>query len=48
MRLRPKTYKAGRIMGDVEAVASGRPSRIAKRVANKWIGRNLVRRMWIK
>lgn len=48
MNTRSNLYRAARLMGDVQAVASGSPKRIAKRAANKGIGRTVVRRMWLK
>ena len=46
--MRSFLYTLARILGDVNAVASGDPKRIGKRVANKVIGRNIVRRAWFK
>jgi hypothetical protein len=37
-------YTLARLMGDVNAVRRGR---IGKRLANRWIGRNVVRRLWL-
>jgi len=34
-------YKMARILGDVEAVGSGRPKKMANRVKNKYIGKRL-------
>ena len=45
-KVRSGLYRAARLLGDVGAVTSGRPSRIAKRLVNKVVGRNLVRRLW--
>ena len=45
-KLRGSLYRAARLLGDVSAVTSGRPDRIAKRLVNKFIGRKLVRRLW--
>jgi hypothetical protein len=39
-------YRMARLLGDVQAVASGSPKRIARRIANKWIGRNIAKRLW--
>jgi hypothetical protein len=44
MSLRASHYRAARLLGDAEAIR--RPHRIPKRVANKLIGRNVVRRLW--
>lgn len=46
MKLRRRLYRAGSWLGWVEAIASGRPSRVAKRAANVVIGRKLARRLW--
>jgi hypothetical protein len=44
-RTRSLLYRVARFMGDVEALR--RPHRIIpKRLANKWLGRNVVRRLW--
>jgi hypothetical protein len=43
MRLRSQLYRAARILGDLSAI---RRRRIDRRVANKIIGRNVVRRLW--
>ncbi len=39
--LRRRTYKAARIEGDLEALASGKPDRILRRAKNKMLGRTL-------
>jgi len=38
---------ANRITRDANAITRG-PSAIVKRIANKWIGRNIVRRLWFR
>lgn len=38
-------YKGGRVLGDIDALLSGR---IASRMANKLIGRKVGRRMWLR
>lgn len=43
---RRKVYRAGSILGDVEAVASGSPVKIVKRAGRKWIGRRFVSKLW--
>jgi len=47
---RRSTYTVGRLLGDLNAVTSaaqtGKPDKIVKRLVNKWIGRNLVSKMW--
>jgi hypothetical protein len=51
MRLRNSLYRSARIMGDVEALASGDSKRITRRAKNKLVGRLLGRagfwrRLW--
>lgn len=46
--LRSSLYRAARLLGDGQALASGKPRRIVKRAANKVIGRKLVRRVWFR
>lgn len=47
-KTRSALYRAARLLGDYQALASGNPKKIAKRVGNKLIGRKIVRRMWLK
>lgn len=44
--MRRKLYRLARLLGDAQAIKSGKPKRVAKRAANKLIGRKLVRRLW--
>jgi len=47
MSLRSNLYRSARLLGDVQAVASGNPKRIERRAKNKLIGRALGRaRIW--
>ena len=46
MKLRGKLYKAARVLGDIEAVSSGKPKRMIKRGVNKLLGRNVVGKFW--
>jgi len=41
--LRSNLYRSARILGDMQAVASGNPKRIERRAKNKLIGRALGR-----
>ena len=43
MSLRGNLYRSARILGDIQAVASGNPKRIERRAKNKLIGRALGR-----
>jgi hypothetical protein len=45
-KLRRQLYRSASLLGDVEAVASGDPRRVERRLVNKLIGRKLVRRVW--
>ncbi len=44
-RTRRKLYRGGRILGDIDALMSGR---IGSRMANKLIGRKIGRRLWTR
>lgn len=51
MRFRSMLYRTARLEGDLEALGSGRPKRIARRAKNKALGRALGRggfwrRLW--
>jgi hypothetical protein len=48
-RVSDELYRASRTARDVEAVASGNPSRIARRIKNRILGHFLaraLRRLW--
>jgi hypothetical protein len=45
---RRSLYRVARILGDVQAAKSGSPKKVAKRAANKVIGRKVVRRVWFR
>ncbi len=45
--VRDYAYQVGRGAGDVKALLGG-PEKILKRLVNKWIGRNIVRRLWLR
>jgi len=47
-RARRASYTVGRALGDWAALTSGSPMLLLKRLANRWIGRNVVRRMWFR
>jgi hypothetical protein len=42
-RTRSALYSLARFLGDYQAVKRGR---VGKRIANRLIGRNVVRRLW--
>ena len=44
--MRRLMYRLAARFGDFEAVTSGSPKRVARRAANKVIGRKVVRRLW--
>ena len=41
-------FKIARIANDVRVLSSGNPRRIARHYANKAVGRNIVRRMYLR
>lgn len=41
-------YKIARIMNDFKKLSSGNPDKIAKRVINKYIGRKIVSKIYLK
>ena len=45
--VRRYSYQVGRVAGDINALLGG-PEKIVKRLVNKWIGRNIVRRLWLR
>ena len=47
-KLRRGLYRGARVLGDVSALASGRPGRIARRAVNKLIGRKVARRLFFR
>ena len=49
-KLRRQLYRAGRDLGDVEAVASGNPDKIARRALRKRVYRaeGRVTRRWLR
>ena len=47
-KLRRSLYKGARILGDVNAVTSGNPARMAKRMMNKFTGRKLARHLFFR
>lgn len=47
MKLRSSLYRAARALGDIQAVSSGKPSKVARRAKNKLLGRLLGKfRVW--
>jgi hypothetical protein len=49
-KFRRDLYKAGRDLGDIEAVVSGNPGKVAKRVVRKRVYRveGTVTRRWLR
>ena len=45
-KLSSRLFKASRVTRDVEVLASGSPKKMARREKNKWLGRNVVRKMY--
>ena len=41
-------YRFGAFLGDLSAILSGKPGKVIKRAANKFIGKNIVSKLWIK
>ncbi len=41
-------YRLARLARTVEVLASGDPGKIARRFLNRWIGRHVVRRLWLR
>ena len=46
MKTRGILYYLARLLGDVNAVKSGSPKKMGKRVANKVIGRKVTGKFW--
>ena len=50
MGLVSSLYKLARVTNDLSKIGmalSGRPAPLARRIANKWIGRNVVKHLWL-
>lgn len=45
--MRSFLYLLARLLGDIQAIFSGNPKRIARRFGNKVIGQKVVRRLWL-
>ena len=43
--IRSNLYKTGKVLGDLQAVGSGKPSRVAKRVGRRVAGKSLGKLM---
>ena len=41
-------YKNARILNDFKKLSSGKPEKIAKRMVNKYIGRKIVSKIYLK
>ncbi len=48
LRLTTSLYRLARLVRTLEVLASGDPARILRRLANLWIGRHVVRRLWLR
>ncbi|MDA2920341.1 hypothetical protein MYX76_12760 [Desulfobacterota bacterium AH_259_B03_O07] len=50
IKLNPSTqlFKGARMLRDLKAVSSFSVAKIVKRLINKWIGKNIVRRLWLR
>jgi hypothetical protein len=49
-KLHRQLYRDARILGDVEAVASSKPSKVAMRVVRRWVYRaeGTITRRWLR
>ncbi len=45
-KIRRFAYRLASLLGDVQAVTSGNPKRVGKRLVNKLVGRKVARRLW--
>ncbi len=45
-RTRRTLYRSASLLGDLTALLTISPFRILRRIFNKWIGRNLARKLW--
>ena len=46
MKARGFLYYLARLLGDVQAVSSGSPKKMAKRGFNKIVGRKIISKAW--
>ena len=44
-KLSSSLFRASRVTRDIEVLASGDPKKMARRAKNKWLGRNVIRKM---
>jgi hypothetical protein len=44
--LSSQLFKLSRITRDAEVLASGDPRKMARRAKNKWLGRNVISKLW--
>jgi len=47
-RVRSSLYRSARLLGDLDALFSLNPKRIARRAVNKSLGRKLVRHLFFR
>lgn len=45
-KLSSSLFKLSRLTRDVEVVSSGSPTKITRRVKNKWLGKNVIRKLY--
>lgn len=48
MKLTSLLYRAARFSRDVEVLSHGKPEGIIKRLVNKWLGRRMHSKGWLK
>jgi hypothetical protein len=46
MKISSVFYRIARLINDLETLGSLDGKKISKRIQNKWIGRNIIRKIW--